>query len=93
MVRAAVKPDSPLYSDLSGLPPLLLQVGGAERLLDENVELARRARERGVDVRLEILPGMPHIAQVLATWSEAGRRAIERAAVFFRERCSGDSSV
>ena len=52
---------SPLYADLSGLPPLLLVVGGDEALLDDSVRLARRAGMAGVDVTLYVGAGMQHI--------------------------------
>src|SRR3712207_9469209 len=52
---------SPLYADLSGLPPLLIVVGGDEALLDDSVRLARAAGMAGVDVTLYIGGGMPHI--------------------------------
>ena len=52
---------SPLYADLSGLPPLLVIVGGDEALLDDSVRLARAAGMAGVDVTLYIGAGMQHI--------------------------------
>ena len=52
---------SPLYADLSGLPPLLVVVGGAEALLDDSVRLARRAGMAGVDATLHVGAGMQHI--------------------------------
>jgi epsilon-lactone hydrolase len=52
---------SPLYADLSGLPPLLIVVGGDEALLDDSVRLARSAGMAGVDVTLYIGAGMQHI--------------------------------
>jgi acetyl esterase/lipase len=51
---------SPLFADLSGLPPLLVQVGGHDLLFDEGVELARRAAAQGVDVTLTSAPAAPH---------------------------------
>jgi epsilon-lactone hydrolase len=52
---------SPLYADLSGLPPLLIVVGGDEALLDDSVRFARAAGMTGVDVTLYIGAGMQHI--------------------------------
>ena len=52
---------SPLYAHLSGLPPLLVVVGGAEALLDDSVRLARSAGLAGVDVTLYIKAEMQHI--------------------------------
>ena len=54
---------SPLFADLHGLPPLLLQVGGREALLDDTTGLAARARAAGVDVTLEVIDGAIHIWQ------------------------------
>jgi monoterpene epsilon-lactone hydrolase len=51
---------SPLYADLGGLPPLLLQAGGVDRTRDDSVRLAERARAAGVPVELEIAEGMIH---------------------------------
>jgi epsilon-lactone hydrolase len=51
---------SPLYADLSGLPPLLIVVGGDEALLDDSVRLARSAGMAGVDVTLYIGGSMQH---------------------------------
>lgn len=52
---------SPLYADLSGLPPLLIHVGGREVLLDDSRRLADRARDAGVDVALDVSDEMIHI--------------------------------
>jgi acetyl esterase/lipase len=54
---------SPVYADLHGLPPLLIQAGTREVLLSDAVRLARRAREAGVDVTLDIWEGMWHVWQ------------------------------
>jgi len=51
---------SPLYADLEGLPPLLLQAGGIDRVRDDSVRLAERAREAGVGVTLDIVEDMIH---------------------------------
>ena len=52
---------SPLYGDYTGLPPLLIQVGDAEVLLDDSVRVADRAKAAGVDVTLEVWDEMPHV--------------------------------
>ncbi len=51
---------SPVFADLRGLPPLLVQVGDAELLHDQATTFARRAKEAGVDVRLAVEPDMVH---------------------------------
>lgn len=67
---------SPLYADLSGLPPLLIQVGSDEILLDDATALADAARAVGVDVKLEVWEGMFHVWQMIATFVPEGRQAI-----------------
>jgi epsilon-lactone hydrolase len=76
---------SPLYADLSGLPPLLIQVGSAETLLDDSTGLAERARAVGVDVTLEVWNDMPHVWHMFAPILPEGQRAIERIGEFIRE--------
>jgi acetyl esterase/lipase len=75
---------SPLYADLRGLPPLLIQVGTAEVLHDDAVRLAARAREAGVRAELEIWEDMIHIWQFFAFVLPEGRQAIERIGEFIR---------
>jgi epsilon-lactone hydrolase len=75
---------SPLNADLAGLPPLLVQVGSAETLLDDAVRIARRAGAFDVRVNLEIWPHMIHAWHLWAAQLEAGRRAIASAGAFIR---------
>ncbi|HSI56151.1 MAG TPA: alpha/beta hydrolase [Ideonella sp.] len=82
---------SPLMADLAGLPPLCIQVGSAELLLDDAVRLAGKAGASGVDVRLEIWPGMPHVWHGFAPMLRPGRQAIARGAAFLRERLDGSA--
>ena len=56
---------SPLFASLSGLPPLLIQVGTADLLLSDSERLAAAAAEAGVDVTLEIGEGLTHVYQLL----------------------------
>jgi epsilon-lactone hydrolase len=72
---------SPLYGDLSGLPPLLIQCGDCETILDDSVRLAERARSAGVAVELEIYPSMIHIFQAFGELN-AARRALANAGTF-----------
>ena len=72
---------SPLYGDLAGLPPLLLQAGTREMLRDDAVRFAERARAAGVDVELELWNGMQHCFQLLQFLPESAR-AIEAIARF-----------
>ena len=75
---------SPLFADLSGLPPLLIQVGTADLLLSDSERLARAAAAAGVDVTVEIGEGLPHVYQLLLGTPEA-QRATERVGRFLRD--------
>ena len=77
---------APLYADLSGLPPLLIQVGTAETLLDDATRLAERARKAGVEVQLEAWDDMIHVFQAFAALLPEGQQAIQRIGAFVRHR-------
>ncbi|MET0283544.1 MAG: alpha/beta hydrolase [Polyangiales bacterium] len=74
---------SPVFADLSGLPPMLVQSGGSEILLGQNVALVERARAAGVQVHHEISEGMVHVFHVY-TGFPASRAAFESLARFVR---------
>lgn len=76
---------SPLYADLRGLPPLLVQVGTAETLLDDSRRLADRCREVGVEVSLEEWEGMPHVWHFFVSFLPEAQQAIARAGQFLRQ--------
>lgn len=73
---------SPLFADLSGLPPLLIQVGGDETLLDDSRALASRATLSGVDVRLECSPMMVHVWHLFWPSLSEARDAIAELSTF-----------
>ncbi len=73
---------SPHYASLAGLPRLLIQVGENEILLDDATRLAARARADGVDVTLEVWPGMVHVWHALAALIPESRQAIGRIGEF-----------
>ena len=75
---------SPAFADLRGLPPLLIQVGTREILLDDSRKLAVRARADDVPVRLEEWPGQIHTWHMMADWMTDGRRALGGVATFVR---------
>jgi acetyl esterase/lipase len=77
---------SPLYADLSGLPPLLLQVGSAEILLDDAVRVAERARAAGVDSDLRVWQDMIHVWHAFAEILPEGQEAVTEMAAFLEER-------
>lgn len=75
---------SPLYGDMAGLPPLLLQVGDSEILLDDSTRLAEKAKSAGVQVSLEVWPEMFHVWQGLAPLFPEGQQAIDRIGEFIQ---------
>jgi epsilon-lactone hydrolase len=75
---------SPLFSDLNGFPPMLIQVGSAETLLDDATRFARIAGAADVAVTLEIWPHMIHAWPLWNAQLEPGRRALARAGAFIR---------
>lgn len=77
---------SPIHGDYRGLPPLLIQVGDAETLLDDSVRVARRAREGGVDVELEVWDDMIHVWHAFAKILPEGQQAIDKIGKFVLER-------
>ncbi len=80
---------SPLFADLRGLPPTLIQVGSAETLLDDSVRLAGAAGAAGVPVTLEIWPDMIHAWALWNAKLEAGRQALANAGTFMRRYLGG----
>lgn len=77
---------SPVFAEPRGLPPLLIQVGQHEVLRSDSERLAARARQAGVEVRLEVWPGMWHVWHAWAGWVPEAGRAIKRIGEFVRER-------
>jgi epsilon-lactone hydrolase len=93
--RGATKGDgrggqlAPLNGNLSGLPPLLIQVGSAEILLDDATRLAERAGAADVSTRLEIWPNMPHVWHLFGFMLSEGRDAIRNAGTFLETHING----
>jgi acetyl esterase/lipase len=79
---------APLHADLAALPPLLVQVGTAETLLDDAARLATRAKDAGVDVTYEPWEDMIHVWHVFAAMLPEAEQAIARIGAFVRERTS-----
>ena len=73
---------SPLYALLDGLPPLFIEVGERESLLDDSTRLAARAQARGVNAILNVWPVVPHAWQLACAFVPEGRRSLARAAAF-----------
>ena len=76
---------SPLFADLAGLPPLLIQVGSAETLLDDSTGLAERAKAAGVDATLEVWDDMIHNWHVFAPFLPEAQQAIDRMGKFIQK--------
>ncbi|MGW3132507.1 alpha/beta hydrolase fold domain-containing protein [Streptomyces sp. NPDC001123] len=79
---------SPLFADLTGLPPLLVQVGSHEILLDDAVRLAARAAVDDVRVQLQVWPQVPHVLQSFAVMLDEADEALDSAAAFTRAHWS-----
>jgi acetyl esterase/lipase len=80
---------SPVFADLNGLPPLLIQVGSHEVLLSDAVRLAERAANGDVAVTLDVVPGVPHVFQAYAAVLDEGDAALHRAANFVQTHFAG----
>lgn len=76
---------SPIYADLRGLPPILIQAGDHEILLSDALRLAERARTCGVETELEVWDGMWHVWHFFAGYVPEAREAIDRVGAFLRE--------
>jgi monoterpene epsilon-lactone hydrolase len=76
---------SPLYADLTGLPPLLIHVGENEVLRDDSTRLAERARAAGIRVELKIWPVVPHAWQLTPHLIPESRQSLRESGAFLRE--------
>lgn len=77
---------APINASFNDLPPLFIQVGNAETLLDDSTRLADRAKEAGVDVTLQIWDEMPHVWHLAAPMLPEGQEAIDKIGEFVRQR-------
>jgi epsilon-lactone hydrolase len=80
---------SPLYADLSGLPPLLIHVGADETLRDDSTRVADKARAAGVPVELKIWPVVPHVWQLAPQLIPEARQSLDEATEFLRGCTAG----
>jgi acetyl esterase/lipase len=90
MYLAGQDPRQPMLSpavlaDLTGFPPMLIQVGTNEILLDDSTRLAARARAAGADVILDITADVPHVFQAFAGVLDEADQALDRAALFLTQ--------
>src|SRR6266487_456272 len=84
---------SPVFADLSGLPPLIIQAGTHEVLLDDALRLARQAASADVEVTLEITPGVPHVFQAYYPILDEAAAALDRAGQFLSAHLAGAERV
>lgn len=77
---------SPVYADLTGLPPMLIHVAGAEMLLDDATRLEVRAKQDGVDVTIEVTPDMFHVWHIFAGYVPEADVAVAKVGAFLREK-------
>jgi epsilon-lactone hydrolase len=90
---AALPLISPVFADLSGLPPLIIQAGTHEVLLDDAVRLAHQAATADVEVTLEITPRVPHVFQAYSQMLDEAEAALNRAARFLSAHLAATKEV
>jgi epsilon-lactone hydrolase len=76
---AAIGLISPIFADLTGLPPLIIQAGTHEVLLDDAIRLARQAATADVEVTVDLTPGVPHVFQAYRPILDEAVAALDRA--------------
>jgi acetyl esterase/lipase len=84
---------SPIFADLSGLPPLIIQAGSHELLLDDAVRLAQHAAAADVEVTLDITPGVPHVFQAYHAILDEAVGALDRAGQLLLTHLAGAERV
>ena len=77
---------NPLYTDYTGVPPIYIQVGADETVLDDSYRIAARAKQAGVDVKLDVYPGMQHVFQMLAGEAPEADAAVKEMAAWIRSK-------
>jgi acetyl esterase/lipase len=77
---------APLYGDFDGIPPLLIQVGDDETLLDDSTRLAEAAGSAGVEVRLDVFPEMQHVFQLFTGNMPEADEAVAQIGAWLRPR-------
>jgi acetyl esterase/lipase len=84
---------SPIFADLSGLPPLIIQAGSHEVLLDDAIRLARQAATADVEVTLDIIPGVPHVFQAYYAILDEAVAPLDRAGQLLSAHLAGAERV
>ena len=84
---------SPIFAELSGLPPLIIQAGTHEVLLDDAIRLARQAATADVEVTLDVTPGVPHVFQAYYALLDEAGAALDRAGQLLSAHLAGAERV
>ena len=84
---------SPLFAELSGLPPLMIQAGSHEVLLDDAIRLAGVAATADVETTLDITPGVPHVFQAYHPILNEAVVALDRAGQFLSAHLTGSPTL
>ena len=84
---------SPVFADLSGLPPQIIQAGSHEVLLDDALRLARVAATADVQVTLEVTPEVPHVFQGFSAMLDEAAAALDRAGQLLSVHLAGAERV
>jgi acetyl esterase/lipase len=79
---------SPFYAELKGLPPLLIQTGTAEIILDDSTRFAEKAEKSGVKVILDLWSDMFHVFQIFGNLMPESKKALEKIGDFIKENFS-----
>jgi acetyl esterase/lipase len=88
------RPDiSPLFADLTGLPPLLVHAGGMEVLVDQIRAFADRAKTAGVELQLAVYPDMVHVWHLLRAATPDAQQAIDEIGAFVQQQTETYSAV
>jgi acetyl esterase/lipase len=83
---------SPIFADLTGLPPLIIQAGSHEVLLDDAIRLARQAAIADVEVTLDITAGVPHVFQAYHAILDEATAALDRAGELLSAHLAGSTA-
>ena len=84
---------SPIFAELTGLPPLIIQAGNHEVLLDDAIRLAQQAATADVEVTLDITPRVPHVFQVYYPILDEAAAALDRAGQFLSAHLASTERV
>lgn len=82
---------SPVFADVRGLPPVMVQIGESEVMLSDAMRLAQHLAENRVRVSLEVWPGMFHVWHMFAAVLPEGMQALESAAIFLKNAFSAEA--